>query len=369
MKNLKMKKIAAAVGFGVVMSAAAGQAAAESLLFPYYQVGNGVFTFLSTLTSSGNPAAGFPATSAPNIHYIWNYKTDMNNKTSACTHSDLWGATTSWDLMQQTVESPTAPNGNKLNLSTAFGDKSVPAYALTAPSTGFMIVDSTADLEGDFRGQAIIVDAVNGIMAAYKGLNNPASTADGTFNNILTSHGSYDMTWYPTKETGSTLGAAGVDTTWNVLVTGGPSAIYWNGTAYVASPVGQADLVGMSSVSGYGANGWTGAGVLVNGFNNAVDRDEAPISGNSPVPLVCMGNVKRADFLGPDQQIWTANGGYAWEVFLPRNNNLATAPASGMGVNVSATGVLMTKIEATTALGGVMRTAISQENAFPNLPY
>lgn len=367
MKNLKMKKIAAAVGFGVVMSAAAGQAAAESLLFPYYQVGNGVFTFLSTLTASSPNGVGFPAVSVPNIHYIWNYKTDMSNKTSACTHSDLNGATTSWDLMQQTVESPLAPSGNKLNLSTAFGDKSIPAYALTAPSTGFMIVNSTGDVEGDFRGQAIIVDAVNGIMTAYKGLNNPASTDEGTFNNILTSHGGYDMTWYPTKETGSTLGAAGVDTTWNVLVTGGPTALYFNGATYVAAA--QADTLGMARVSGYGAVGWAGAGVLANGFNLAYDRDEMPISGNMPVNLVCMANIKRSDFLGPDQQIWTANGGYAWEVFSARNNNLAAPTTGGAGVNASATGILMTKIEATTALGGVMRTAISQENAFPNLPY
>ena len=323
MKTMKMKKIVAALGTIAVLASVSQVAQADTLLFPVYRVGNGQFSFLSLNTIGG-----------ANMHYTWNWKVPAADgsisNTAPCTHEDAPGRLTAFDLIQQTVESPTLAGGNLLNLQTIFGDTSGPAYSLQAPAVGFMTVTNGRAVESDLFGQMILIDAATGIVTAYKGLNNPASTAEGTFNSILTSKTIFNTSWYPSTAAGSSLGAAGVDTAWYATVTGSPN---------MHTPA------------------WQGAGSFANALvaTNVFNRDEGPRSGLKPAPVTCFGLLKRDDWMTSAQVTHTNNGGISYQTFTP-------VGATG------ATGALLTKIEITTALGG-KRALISSENAFPNLPY
>lgn len=315
MKKMNMKKVAMAVGTALVLGAGVQAAQADSLLFPYYKVGGGVYSFVSLMNTNA-------ATVTP--HYIWNYKADATNRTAACVHEDAYGKLTSMDLIQHTVQDPSL---STINLMTQFGDTSTAAYSLTNGVQGFMIVDSGTAVESDFVGQMIVVDTTNGTVAAYKGYNNianPGSVAggagEGNFNSAFTSQTSYDMTWYPTSV---------MATTWFATVTG----------------------TGMNAVTG-----WAGAGTFANGnaLGNVWNRDEGTRSGTTSTPITCFAQLTRDNLMSAAQVTHTNNGGYTWQVFTPT-------------VATGATGVLMSKLEATTQLGG--KAAISAENAFPNLPY
>lgn len=326
MKNMKMKKIVASIGAAIALASVAQIAQADSLLFPVYKVGNGVFSFVSLNTIPG----------APNVHYVWNAKTpDASGaikNSDACVHEDAFGKLTPFDLIQHTVEAPGMAGGSMLDLQSVFGDTSTPAYSLVAPSLGFLTVTNGSVAESDFFGQMVLVDAVSGVVTAYKGMNNPATSAEGTFNSVLTSKTLFNTTWYPTTEAGSKLGTSGVDTSWYATVTG----------------------TGMQSTA------WQGSGTFQNALasGNVYNRDEGIRSGTKPAPLKCFGLLKRADFMTTAQVNHTVNGGISYLRFTPD-----AAPAG-----LAYTGALLTKVETTTALGS-RKTMVSSENAFPNLPY
>lgn len=323
MKNMKMKKIVAALGTVVALASVSQVAQADSLLFPVYRVGNGVFSFVSLNTVPGAAT-----------HYTWNWKipdaSGNISNTAPCIHEDAPGKLTRLDLIQHTVESPTLGGGSIVDLQTLFGDTSIPGYSLQAPAVGFMTVTNGSPFESDFFGQMVLIDAASGVVTAYKGLNNIASVAEGTWNSILTSKTIFNTTWYPSTEAGSSLGAAGVDTAWYATVTGQPNM-------HLPS--------------------WAGAGVFQNALalTNVFNRDEDPRSGLKVAPVTCFGLFKRGDWMTSAQVTHTNNGGIEYLRFIP---TLAT----------NATGTLLTKIEATTALGS-KKTLISSENSFPNLPY
>jgi hypothetical protein len=296
---MKKKTLAAAMSLGMALGAS--QVQADSLLFPFYQTGGGVYTFLMLHTDLNST-----------LHYIWNYD-DLTTPVQECQHEDAFGTITSWDVIQQTVADPSLSG---LDLQTAFGDLSAPAYSLVSPAQGFMMVSDQTGAESTIRGQAIIYDTTNNLLTAYKGLNNPGSPLIGIWNSIFTSHNSFDMTWYPT---------AIVDTSWYVLVTG----------------------VGMDNIFN-----WTGEVTLFDVFGFVWDRDENPRSGNILKDIICHEVIDRSDIMTAAQLTHSANGGYVWEGVAP---NFLTG----------ATGALFTKIEHSGGIG----TAHSLENAFPNLPY
>jgi len=337
MKNVNVKKVVLAVGAAVALSAGVMQSAqADALFFPYYKVGNGAYSFLA-LHQDALGTSGLDGKFDRQIHYIWQWKLNPADKASACVHEDAYGNMSRWDLIQQTVESPDkalVPGGNGVDLDAIFKDGSFPNYSLQSPAQGFLTVaNGVLSDESSMRGQMIVIDTVSGMVAAYKGFNNPNSTAENVWNSIFTSHASYDMTWYPTTESGSSLGAAGVNTSWFVSVTG-------------------TDVTDTN---------WAGAVNLSNGFlsGNVYDRDENPRSGFPTLLVRCFAEVQRSDVMNSSQVTHTVNGGYTWQVATP------TAVA---GLGTHSTGILMTKVEATTALGA-KKTMVSAENAYPNLPY
>jgi hypothetical protein len=317
---MKKKILAAAIGATLATGATISQA--DALLFPYYQVGNGVFSFLALANVLNEDS---------DVHYIWNLD-DLNTPDVVeCRHADITGDLTAWDISQQTVNSPTSPGG--IDLPLLFGDASGVRYLPTSPSRGFVIVsnwdedqyDVVPQPESTLAGQMIVVDSTTNLITAYRGMNHPGSLDEGNFASIFTSHPSYDLTWYPVNV---------VTPVWYTLVTG----------------------VNMDN----SAN-WAGSGTLSNGFENVYDRDEVPFSGNVNYRVTCQDFITPFDLMTPEQVDHAQGGGYMWSVFGPANNNFNTTRP------IDATGVLMTKIETSPALGGVATSSL--ENPWPNLPF
>lgn len=306
----KMKVLSLAMS-GALGLSVAGAAKADALLFPYFQQGAGVFTFLSLQSFAGS----FGDFSSNTLLYTFNYDDPVSGQ---CTHFDNLGSASLADLVQQTVVAPGLPGG--LNLPAAFGDASNPNYLTVSNTRGFLTVQDQAG-EFAFFGQAIILSILDGTVAAYKGLNNPFSTSQDNFSSIFTSQVFHMMSWYPTSA---------VDTRWFTLITG----------------------TGMNSPFG-----WSGERAFFNAFGGVFDRDENFLSGLRPLNIECYETITRNDFMNAAQQAGTVSGGLNLMVNLPIAGNPAT-------------GALMVKIESkvTPAIAG-SATAISMENAFPNLPY
>lgn len=287
--------IAVMVSFGVQ------QASADALLFPYFKSGGGAYTFVSLQSTWGGT-----------VTTVYNYDL-LSTPATECIHEDHSGSMTAFDLAQFEVT-------KQVDLKTLFGDTSTTQNLhLLVPNTqGFFIVDNPAAAEGDFYGQAAIVDSASGIVTAYKALNNPVSTVRGTWSDPTVSKTSFIMSNYPDPT---------VSTSWFVLVTG----------------------TGMDALAG-----WLGQVSLTNGFALVYNRDELWVSGDKPKTITCFGMITRPDIMQAGQVTNSNNGGLWWEL---------TTPVAG-----GATGALMYKFESTTALGGT-KTVISPETAFPNFPY
>ena len=173
---MKKKLLVTALSSGIALSAGLQiLKAEEALLFPFYQQGAGIYTFLMLHDIFGNgfpPPLGFTSAGAP-IHYIWNADDLSTPDTVECQHEDANGIMSAFDLLQQTVVAPGLPGS--FDLPAIFGDASTPAYSLLSPSRGFLIVDSLNAAANDFRGQAVIIDTTNGLVSAYKVFNNPTA--------------------------------------------------------------------------------------------------------------------------------------------------------------------------------------------------
>lgn len=301
---MKKKLLFAAIGATMGVTSVAQ---ADALLFPFFQAdaASGVWSFVSLANVVGANA---------NIHYTWNFDRLDTPTVRECVEENADGSLTAWDISQATVSDPSLSN---VDIPAFIPDASGVNYSLAEPTLGFMVVDNGNLGESTLAGQLITVSAATGGVYVQRGMNNPASIARGTWNSIFTSHFSYDLTWYPDSL---------VTTSWYILVTGTPMA---------------------------GIQQWQGAGVLTNGFPDVYDNDEVPRSGNVTLDIVCHDFYSRGDIMTPEQFIHSQNGGYMWLVFQP--------------TNAEATGILATKIESTTLLGGVAATGL--DNPWPNLPF
>lgn len=297
--NKQMKKSLMAVAVGAALAAGITAANAESLLFPYWSTQNGTTSILSL--SAGTLAPG------AKIHYVWNYG-------SSCTHYDNYGALTSNDLIQQFVSAPAGT-------PPLFGDKSTPAYfpPISGGSYGFLVVSdivgtagTAAGNLGTLRGQMVIASASAGIVTSYSGIPQTAAGNEGNFSGLNATQ--YRLSWYPSSVVNPTA--------WYAVVTGD-----------------------MSGAIAAGSN-WGGTATYTNG-GQVYGRDEDAYSGAVTGTVTCAGSLTPSSFMNAAQMASVTNGGLVNVTFTP------AAPA---------TGVILTKLETTTALGGT-NTFITPEKA------
>ena len=311
-KQIKKSLMAVAVG-AALASAGITAASAASLLFPYWSTQNGTTSILSLSSGAVLPAAaGKPG----NIHYVWNYG-------DKCTHFDNYGSMTPNDLLQQFVSEPAGT-------PALFGDKSTPAYfpQLTGGSYGFLVVSddqgnpaTATGGTGTLRGQMIIASAAAGIVTAYNGLEN-ANTTEGDFSNLNAT--GYRLSWYPQSVAG---------TSWYAVATGNMNA------AIVA-----------------GAD-WNGAAQYTNN-GQVYGRDEDPYSGSMTGQFTCAASMTPNSFMNSAQIASVNNGGLVNVTFTPGTVSGTTFTAAAAGT----AGVVLTKLETTTALGGA-NTFVTGEKA------
>ncbi len=297
--NKQIKKSLMAVAVGAALASAGITAAnAASLLFPYWSTQNGTTSILSLST-------GAVLGTKNNIHYVWNYG-------SSCTHFDNYASMSANDLLQQFVSQPAGT-------PALFGDKSAPAYfpQLAGGSYGFLVVaddngapTTLTGVAGTLRGQMIIASAAAGIVTAYNGLEG-ANTTEGDFSNLNAT--AYRLSWYPQSVAG---------TSWYAVATGNMNP------AIVA-----------------GSN-WNGSATYTNN-GQVYGRDEDAYSGSMTGKFTCAASMTPQSFMNSAQIASVNNGGLV---------NVNFTPATGT------TGVLMTKLETTTALGGA-NTFVTGEKA------
>ncbi len=302
MNNRNFKKTLVAIAAGAALTSLGMAAAnAESLLFPYWSTEAGTTSVLSL--SAGANLNGTA------IHYVWNYG-------SSCTHFDNYGSLTANDLIQQFV---TQPAGTP----ALFGDKSTPAYfpAINGGSSGFLVVSDnggnaggTVGPLGSLRGQMVIASASAGIVTSYSGIPQTVAANEGDFSTLNAVQ--YRLSWYPQSVVNPT--------SWFAVVTGN-----------------------MSSAIQAGAN-WAGTATYTNG-GNVYGRDEDAYSGSATGSVTCSGSLTPTSFMNSAQIASATNGGLV---------NVTFAPVAA----TNATGVVLTKLETTTALGAT-NTFITPEKA------
>ena len=316
MNNRNFKKTLVAIAAGATLSALGMAAAnAESLLFPYWSTENGT---TSVLSLAAGPVIG-TGNGAGNIHYVWNYG-------SACTHFDNYGKLTANDLIQQFVSQPQGT-------PALFGDKSTPAYfpQINGGTSGFLIVSDLSSGQtaggsvgplGSLRGQMVIASASAGIVTAYSGIpQTSAGLKEGDFSALNANQ--YRLSWYPQSVVNPT--------SWFAVVTGD-----------------------MSGVIGTGSN-WTGSSTYSNG-GNVYGRDETHYSGTMGATFTCSVSLTPTSFMNSAQIASATNGGLVNVTFAP-----SATTTSGAAADPS-TGVILTKLETTTALGAT-NTFITPEKA------
>lgn len=310
--NKQIKKSLMAVAVGAALASGITAANAASLLFPYWSTQNGTTSILSLSTGTvAAPALG----TLGNIHYVWNYG-------SSCTHFDNYGTMTSNDLLQQFVSQPAGT-------PALFGDKSTPAYfpQLAGGSYGFLVVSDDAGspatatgAAGTLRGQMIVASAAAGIVTAYNGLEN-GNTTEGDFSNLNAT--AYRLSWYPQSVAG---------TSWYAVATGNMNAAIIAGT------------------------NWNGAATYTNN-GQVYGRDEDAYSGSMTGQFTCSASMTPESFMNSAQIASATNGGLVNVTFAPGTTTAGVFTAGAPGV-----GVVLTKLETTTALGGT-NTFVTGEKA------
>lgn len=322
MNNRNFKKTLVAIAAGTALTGLGMAAAnAESLLFPYWSNQPGTTSVLSLAAGSNLPPNAVSGKWENNIHYVWNYG-------PSCTHFDNYGSLTQNDLIQQFVSQPAGT-------PALFGDKSGPAYFPPAvPATeayGFLVVTDNFGIPpaagpvGSLRGQMVIASASPAIVTAYSGIPQPAGGPEGDFSALNATQ--YRLSWYPQSVVNPTA--------WFGLVTGNMAPNIVAGT------------------------NWNG-GMNYFQSGNVYGRDEDPYSGSMEGTIVCSGMLTPNSFMNSAQQASVLNGGLVNVTFTagPTPGGLPAIAAP----LVPGAGVVMTKLETTSALGSAA-TFITPEKA------
>lgn len=310
MKQMNLKKHVMAVAAGLAMGAAVtGAQAADSLVFPYITSATGTYTFISLVNdgSVGNERI---------YHMAYRTKVSGSANSSACQHFDGSGATTPADLMQFEV-------ANRVSFA-AFGDTTSAPVTMAAATTtreGFLLVETydsgNVAAGSNTFGEATLISAASGLAYTYNAVASAGDFGPAMLVPLTTSDRMFQ--WYPTAAATSRL---------YVLPT------------HTAASMRNVDLT------------TTIQSATLNAFADpsAMDNNEKAWSGVIPTGVKCFGSVALADLIQPDTLEKVKNGGFMAVAF-----NQSTADTSS--------GWLASKLQTSTALGGVVTTVNSLPNA------
>lgn len=272
-KTFQKTLLAAAAGVALM-----GTAGANSLLFPYYQVGAGVQSVISLSNTSAAKEA---------IHYAYSYGSD-------CAHYDTWGSLTTNDIITHSVAAPAAGGVGVVPSN----DGSTPGYLPLSAATGFAIVSnvSTNDATALRGSMAVIEAATTGVFMSYAGIPNDLATNSAAAGKYIlagdanANEGNFSL---------ATLAAAGFGPGTNQL----NFPLTWLPTATVSTSWWSLAIGNMSNFASGANQNWAGNYAITNATsNNVFDNDENYRSGTTPVAAACQGSFKSADLLTDAQK-------------------------------------------------------------------
>lgn len=210
----------------------------DSILFPYFTSGgSGDLTFIQIINTSALTA---PATQG-NLHYIYVY----NSGTEVCQHADQNGKTSRNDIMLfEATNSTPGVTGQLLP-----GDTTSTSYILnTKPAWGYLTVTHGtgygAGLEGELRGQAIVVNTSAGTAYSYNAINDPTEVDSGNleFDDNVDDH--TFLSFLPTSYASTVWFMFPIDGT-DLADVAGPAGLVLNSTSEVGHHPYHADADGV----------------------------------------------------------------------------------------------------------------------------
>lgn len=366
--KFKITKIATAVAAGLGVSAAGMNVAqADALLFPYFAASDTVTSVFSVINLA--TASGASTTTPQTLHYRWYYKRAANAEslTAACEEFDVRRNTSPFDIVTFDATGKYGDSQGVLAEPKERQQKAVYASGQTfalmkglTPARGFLVVDNydapNVPFEGSLFGEVMIVDFAGGAVWGYAAYNAaPNTDLNGTllrydFSDRNETAGEV-IAGNPYIANGTAAptpnGSASVPVTTSILPIASSStagtvttrffvtpiahnAVYWRDTATAGdlSSVGYGPFIGqlqpnLSATISLSA-------VYTNTPNDVMyDRDENPVSGQSPKTVTCVGAVNVQDLLSAGALREVGDYGGWTDVVISAPGPLATLTSTG----------------------------------------
>ncbi|HRD48216.1 MAG: hypothetical protein JNK95_06990 [Candidatus Competibacter sp.] len=331
--KFKVTKIATAVAAGLGVSFAGMNAAqADALLFPYFAVSDtvtSIFTTINLADQDGTASAVKPQT----LHYRWYYKRGANaeNPGASCEEFDVRRVTSPFDVVTFDASGKygdaqgvlAEPKERQQKAVYTTGQSFAMMKGLT-PARGFLVVDNydspNAPFEGSLFGEIMLVDFAGGAVWGYSAYNAAPNT------NLAGALLRYDFS--DRNETAGEViagdpsmgadnlrpaGSLSAPVTTSIMPIASSSTAGYITTRFFVTPIAHnavydqelnpaaAPATDLTSV-GYAPNVgqlqpnlttrlWLSA-VYTNTPNDVMyDRDENPVSGQTPITVTCVGAV------------------------------------------------------------------------------
>lgn len=328
--KFKVTKIATAVAAGLGVSFAGMNAAqADALLFPYFAVSDTVTSIFTTINLAGQDGTA-SAVKPQTLHYRWYYKRGANaeNPGASCEEFDVRRVTSPFDVVTFDASGKygdaqgvlAEPKERQQKAVYTTGQSFAMMKGLT-PARGFLVVDNydspNAPFEGSLFGEIMLVDFAGGAVWGYSAYNAaPNTDLAGTllrydFSDRNETAGEV-IAGDPSMGANNArpAGSLSAPVTTSVLPIASPSTAGYITTRFFVTPIAhnavydQDATVAVTNLTsvGYAANVgqlqpnlttrlWLSA-VYTNTPNDVMyDRDENPVSGQTPVDVTCVGAV------------------------------------------------------------------------------
>jgi len=373
--KFKVTKIATAVAAGLGVSFAGMNAAqADALLFPYFAVSDTVTTLFTTINladQDGTASNVRPQT----LHYRWYYKRGANaeNLGAACEEFDVRRNTSPFDVVTFDASGKygdaqgviAEPKERQQKAVYPAGQSFAMMKGLT-PARGWLVVDNydspNAPFEGSLFGEVMVVDFAGGAVWGYSAYNAAPNT---DLNGVLLRYDFSDRN----ENAGEVIagdpftgavnarpnGSVSVPVTTAILPIASASTAGTVTTRFFVTPIAHnavfhrdVAVPGFLSSVGYAPN--VGqlqpnlsttislSAVYTNTPNDVMyDRDENPVSGQSPKTVVCIGAVNVQDLLSAGALREVGDFGGWSDVVVQSPGALATFAAIPGGTTVAAT--------------------------------
>jgi hypothetical protein len=324
-KRLLAMTVFMTLAFALALSLfGAKDASADTILAPAFRTDGNFVTFVTVVNKSANTS----------LHWMYRYD-DPSVTGNQCFHADGFGKTTQNDMFTVDV-SNTFDSGKPIPSAV---DTTSGSYNIGKGWLGFLTIYSFTGTypgaptgENSLNGEVVVANLATGEAYTYKAANDPVGQDEGNLDDI--GYGAFGTTQQTQMPTAIWHPTAAISTQWYVIVThvnmsfanpGDPALC-----STLSAKVAFADVLG------------------VPGF--FYDINENIWSGTFGVTVDCFAYLGIKDFIAPASIPQAANGGWA-------NVQMVTPFPTQCDK-----GILVYKLESTTALSGKLNSGFTSQN-------